>query len=97
MDFTQTGYTTQEFKTILSIRTSYYPHETNELLQDPRESASLSSKIDHILNQEYEISASLSELDMMLRQLESEDAPTPSTEEETNAWTALRQFRSYCE
>ena len=65
------------------------PQETNELLQDPRESASLSSEIEHIQNQEYEISASLSELDMMLRQLESEDTPIPSTEEETNAWTIL--------
>ena len=65
------------------------PLEANELLQDQRESASLSSEIDHILNQEYEISASLSELDMMLRQLESEDSPIPSTEEETNAWTVL--------
>ena len=46
-------------------------------------------EIDHILNQDYEICASLSELDMMLRQLESEDAPPPSTEEETNAWTVL--------
>ena len=64
------------------------PHETKDLLQDPRESASLSSEIDHILNQEYEISAP-SELDMMLRQLESEEAPIPSTEEETNAWTVL--------
>ena len=26
---------------------------------------------------------------MMLRQLESEDAPIPSTEEETDAWTIL--------
>ena len=26
---------------------------------------------------------------MMPRQFESEDAPTPSTEEETNAWTIL--------
>ena len=64
------------------------PQETNELLQDPRESASSSSEIDHILNQEYEISASPSELDM-LRQLKSEDAPIPSTEEETNASTIL--------
>ena len=30
---------------------------------------SMSHKIDHILNQEYEIAASLSELDLMLRQL----------------------------
>ena len=50
-----------------------------------QEKPSLSSEIDHILNQEYAISASLSELDMMLRQLESEDTPLPSTEEETNA------------
>ena len=34
--------------------------------------------------------ASLSELDLMLRQLESEDAPPPSIEEEeTNAWTVI--------
>ena len=26
---------------------------------------------------------------MMLRQLESEDAPIPNTEEEANAWTIL--------
>ena len=65
------------------------PQETNEIVPDPRESASISNKIDHILNQEYEISASLSELDLMLRQLESEDAPLPSTEEETNAWTVI--------
>ena len=65
------------------------PHKTNKILPDPRESASISSEIDHKLNQEYEISASLSELDMMLRKLESEDAPVPSTEEETNAWTVL--------
>ena len=50
---------------------------------------SISSEIDHILNWEYEISASLSELDLILRQLESEDAPLPSTEEETNAWTII--------
>ena len=70
------------------------PLETNELLQDPREThelsqdpieLSLSNEIDHILNQEYAISASLSELDMILRNLESEDIPLSSTEEETNA------------
>ena len=61
------------------------PQETNETLPDPRnqpiESASISSEMNHILNQEYEISASPSELDLMLRQLESEDAPPPSIEE----------------
>ena len=67
------------------------PLETNELLQDPRETRmnlielSLSNEIDHILNQEYMISASLSELDIMLRNMESEDIPLSSTEEETNA------------
>ena len=51
------------------------PQETNETLPDPREwnqpikSACISSEIDHILNQQYEISTSLSEFDMMLRQL----------------------------
>ena len=62
------------------------PQETDEKLTDPRlDSISISSEIDHILNQEYEIS----ELDLMLRQLESEDAPLPSTEEKTNAWTVI--------
>ena len=65
------------------------PQEKNEILWDPRESASISSEIDHMLNQEYEISASLSALDMMLRQLESEAAPLPSTEEATYAWTVI--------
>ena len=83
VDFAWTGHTTQEFKTILSTRSSYHS-SWNELLQDPRE-LSLSIEIDHILNQEYAISASLSELDMMLRNLESEDIPLPSTEEKTNA------------
>ena len=69
------------------------PLETNELLQDPRPhpketliqdpAPSLSEEIDHLLSQEYAISASLSELDMMLRNLESED--TPNREEETSA------------
>ena len=67
-------YTTEKFKTILHIGTHYYPEETNERLPDPREwnqpreSASIPSEIDHILNHEYEISASLSELDLMFRQ-----------------------------
>ena len=66
------------------------PPETNELLQEPRQiqdpiELSLSTEIDHLLNQEYMISASLSELDMILRNLESEDIPLPNREEETNA------------
>ena len=60
------------------------PRDTHELSQDPIE-LSLSNEIDHVLNQEYAISASLSELDMMFRNLESEDIPLSSTEEETNA------------
>ena len=74
------------------------PLETNELLQDPRPhqdpinketqvqvpEPSLSDEIDHLLSQEYAISASLSELDMMLRNLESEDIPPLKREEETN-------------
>ena len=58
------------------------PLETNELLQDPRQTPlqdpielSLSNEIDHILNQEYAISASLSELDMMLRNLNQKTYP----------------------
>ena len=66
--------------------------EASELLQDPRPhpketlqdpEPSLSEEIDHLLNQEYAISASLSELDMMLRNIESED--TPNREEEAYA------------
>ena len=53
--------------------------ESNETLQDPRphpettEDTNFSEEIDHLLSQEYAISASLSELDVMLRNLESED------------------------
>ena len=71
------------------------PLETNEQLQDPRPhqkdtqaqdlELSLSDEIDHLLSQEYPISASLSELDMMLRNLVSEDTPPLNREEETNA------------
>ena len=70
------------------------PLETNELLQDPRPhqketliqdpEPSLLEEIDHLLSQECAISTSLSELDMMLRNLESEDTPI-NREEETNA------------
>ena len=73
------------------------PQEADEQLPDPSENTSeesvstdISSEIDHILNQGFEISTSLSELDLMLRQLESEDVLPPNTEvEETNAWTVL--------
>ena len=64
--------------------------ETNELLQDPRphpketQEPSLSEEIDDLLSQEYAISSSLSELDMMLRNLESEGLPI-NREEETSA------------
>ena len=64
------------------------PLDSTEPLQDPiphleanLSQTSLSEEIDHLLNQEYDISASLSELDMMLRNLESED----NREEKTNA------------
>ena len=70
------------------------PLETNELLQDPRSypkqtlmqepELSLSEETDHLLSQEYAVSASLSELDMMLRNLASKDIPI-NREEETNA------------
>ena len=53
-------------------------------------STDISSEVDHVLNQEFEISTSLSELDLILRQLDSEDVPPSNTEtEETNAWTVL--------
>ena len=58
------------------------PLESIEPLQEPRETTtSLSDEIDQLLNQEYAISASLSELDNMLRNLEAED----NREEETSA------------
>ena len=58
------------------------PHlEANETIWSPDPEPSLSEETDHLLNQEYAISASLSELDMMLRNLESED----NIEEETYA------------
>ena len=73
------------------------PQEADKQQPDPRENTieestctDISSDIDHILNQEFEISASLSELDLILRQLEAEDVPPPNTEaEETDAWTVL--------
>ena len=66
------------------------PWETNEKLSDARESASISSEIDHILNQKHEISASLSKFDLMLRHLRVRRCTTtPSIEEETNAWTVI--------
>ena len=63
------------------------PLEAKELLQDPRPQSSLSEaeplqdprpsslsdEIDFLLNQEYSISASLNELDQMLRSIEAED------------------------
>ena len=57
-----------------------------------KETTSISSEIDHTLNQELEISTLLSELYFMLRQPEAVDAvPTPNytDEEETKAWTVL--------
>ena len=70
------------------------PLEANELSQDPE--PSLSEEIDHLLNQEYAVSASLSELDMMLRNLESED--TPNREEETYAngdiWKLIDSYKN---
>ena len=56
------------------------PLEANELEETWEHS--LSEEIDHLLSQEYAISASLSELDMMLRNLESEDT---DREDETYA------------
>ena len=62
------------------------PLESTEPLQDPRPhleatQTTLWEEIDHLLNKKYAISASLSELDIMLRNLESEE----NREEETNA------------
>ena len=58
------------------------PLESTEPLQDLEATqTSLSEEIDHLLNQEYAISTSLSELDNMLRNLES----GKNREEEANA------------
>ena len=72
------------------------PLEATELLQDPRPQSSLSEaeplqdlrpsslsdEIDFLLNQEYSISASLNELDQMLRSIEAEDREdTPENED----------------
>ena len=56
--------------------------EATEPLQDPRPHSSLSDEIDFLLNQEYSISASLTELDQMLRSIEAEDREdTPENED----------------
>ena len=65
------------------IKESIIPQEEEIHLPDPRyqntieESTctSISSEIDHILNQEFEISTSLSELDLTFTQLQAEDVP----------------------
>ena len=79
------------------------PQEAENQLSDPRSQleniieestcTNISSERDHILNQGFEISTSLSELGLMLRQLEADDVPPPNyTEEETKAWTVLDSF-----
>ena len=77
------------------------PLESNETLQDPRShpeanelpdpEPSLSEEIDQLLNQEYDISALLSELDMMLRNLESEDREeeTYANEDNEDIWKLI--------
>ena len=83
-------------------------HKAKQQLPDPRlqpennvetmeETTSISSEIDHILNQEFEISTLLSELNFMLRQLEADDtvpSPNYTEDEETKAWTVLDSFRT---
>ena len=78
------------------------PQEADKQLPDPRlektteESTctKILSEIDHILNQKFEISTSLSELDLVLRQLDAEDVPPPkyTEEEEIDPWTILDTF-----
>ena len=55
---------------------------------------SISSEIDQILNQEFEISTSLSEFNYMLRQLDADETvPPPNyTGKETETWTVLDSF-----
>ena len=74
------------------------PLESKEPLQDPRPhpeanevTTSLSEEIDHLLNQEYAISVSLSELDMMFRNLESEDREeeTYANEDNKDIWKLI--------
>ena len=59
------------------------PLEATEPLQDPRPQPSLSDEIDFLLNEEYSISASLNELDQMLRNMEAEyrEEDTPENED----------------
>ena len=71
--------------------------ESTEPLQDPRPhpevTTSLSEEIDNLLNQEYAISASLSELDILLRNLESqereEETITKEDEENEDIWKLI--------
>ena len=58
------------------------PLEATEPLQDLRPQSSLSDEIDFLLNQEYSISASLNELDQMLRNIEAEDREEDTLENE---------------
>ena len=66
-----------------------------ETIKTMKETTSVSSDIDPILNQEFAISTSLSELYYMLRQIEvDETVPPPNCtgKEETEAWTVLDSF-----
>ena len=68
------------------------PLEATEPLQDPRPqpaTSSLSEEIDHLLNQEYSISASLNELDQMLRNLESDDREEETLDENEDLWKLI--------
>ena len=73
---------------------THLPHQRSQNTIEESTCASISSEIDHILNQEFEISTARSELDLMLRQLEAEDVPLPNNTEteETEAWTVLDSF-----
>ena len=90
--------TTENFKTILH---KWANLESVKQLPDPRlhqealEGTTSTISLDHILNQELEVSTSLSELNYMLRQTEAnETAPTLNHTErdETTAWTVLNSI-----
>ena len=69
--------------------------QNNETIETMKETTSISSKRDKILNQDLEISTFLSELDYLLRQLKADEtgpSPNYTEKEETEAWTVLDSF-----
>ena len=79
------------------------PLEAVKSLPDPRlqqeiieETTSTFSELDQILNQEVEVSTSLSELDYMLRQLEADETVAPPNYTEKRGDKSLDSPRFLC-